>query len=341
MIRGFLFLLTGLLTIAAGCSGSGIEPLSLEDQPDPFARDAFNFLVMGDWGRDGLFGQDDVARQMGITADTINSQFVISLGDNFYPDGVKSIEDLQWSRSYETIYTAPALYNPWYVVLGNHDWQGNVDAQLLYDAVSDRWTIPSRYYSEEFAIGDSTTALFVFLDTTPLADPDRGNIYPQSDRWDQSRQLHWADTTLANSEAQWKLVFGHHPIYMASSRYEDNVHLINNLLPILERHDVQAYFAGHDHNLQHLRHGEDSINYFVSGAGSLTRGINEDDEDALFLLRSAGFMAVSLNEAEMYVKVIDEDGELYYFVNIPREQPLSAPTEEPITPTPADTLQGQ
>ncbi|MDX1440490.1 MAG: tartrate-resistant acid phosphatase type 5 family protein, partial [Rubricoccaceae bacterium] len=299
VIRGFFFFLIGLLTIAAGCSGSRPHAISPEDAPDPFSREAFNFMVMGDWGRNGLFDQDDVARQMGVTGDSISSRFVISTGDNFYPDGVESIEDLQWARSYETIYTAPVLHRPWYVVLGNHDWQGNVDAQLLYHAISDRWTMPSRYYSAEFPISDSTRALFLFLDTTELADAERARLYPQSDRWDQSRQLHWADSTLGASTAQWKIVIGHHPIYMASSRYEDNPHLIANLLPILERHGVQAYFAGHDHNLQHLRREGSPIHYFISGAGSLTRGVDRDDPDALFLLQSAGFMAVSMTDEVM------------------------------------------
>lgn len=329
MLRGLLFFLTCLLTVAAGCSGSLPDVIEEEDAPAPFARDAFNFMVVGDWGRGGLFHQDDVARQMGVTGDSINSRFVISTGDNFYTDGVESIEDLQWARSYETIYTAPVLFKPWYVVLGNHDWQGNIDAQILYGAISERWTMPERYYAQEFNVSDSTQALFLFMDTTPLGDPDRPGLYPQSDRWDQSRQLHWADSTLAASDAEWKIVVGHHPIYMASARYEDNQHLIANLLPILEEHGVHAYFAGHDHNLQHLRREGSPLEHFISGGGSLTRGLDEDDPDAVFLLKSAGFMAVSMTDDEMYVEIIDERGRLYYFTNVPRVRPDETITDEP------------
>lgn len=44
---------------------------------------------MGDFGRYGQFYQKEVASQMG-TAATLDSKFVITVGDNFYPNGVRS-----------------------------------------------------------------------------------------------------------------------------------------------------------------------------------------------------------------------------------------------------------
>jgi len=36
----------------------------------------------------------------------------------------------------------------------------------------------------------------------------------------------------------------------------------------MERHDVDVYICGHDHNLQHLRHvSGDGLDFVVSGAG--------------------------------------------------------------------------
>src|SRR5436190_9727127 len=51
---------------------------------------ALNFIVMGDWGRNGADHQKEVAVQMGKTATEIISEFTISTGDNFYPSGVIS-----------------------------------------------------------------------------------------------------------------------------------------------------------------------------------------------------------------------------------------------------------
>lgn len=41
------------------------------------------------------------------------------------------------------------------------------------------------------------------------------------------------------------------------------------MVPSLAAHGVQAYFAGHVHNLQHSV-GADGVNYFVSGAGAFS-----------------------------------------------------------------------
>jgi hypothetical protein len=315
-MRRLALVLLALLTVSAGCL-SQPEGLTEAEQPAPFSPEALNFLVVGDWGRNGFFNQREVGQQMGRTGEAIGSQFVISTGDNFYSSGVTGTTDPKWQRSFEDIYTAPALQEPWYVVLGNHDWQGDVEAQVAYTRMSDRWTMPAFYFSVEEAVDDTTRALFVFLDTTPLADVDRPYLYPMSALWDRSTQLRWLDSTLAASTAQWKVVVGHHPVYVASSKYEDNPYLLSDLKPIMERHGVQVYFAGHDHNLQHLRPEDSPVHYFISGAGSLTRAVDAEDPDALFALRVPGFMAVSLTPAQMFVQAIDEHGHIFYFANVP------------------------
>ena len=64
-----------------------------------------NFLVVGDWGRDGDFHQRDVAAQMGRVANDTHAAFVISTGDNFYDNGVTSIALARSGcRSFERVY---------------------------------------------------------------------------------------------------------------------------------------------------------------------------------------------------------------------------------------------
>ena len=322
--------LTLLLLVAAlgACSapqppeaiGSRLDAFLDTGGPAPFDTSAFNFLVIGDWGRNGFFNQSDVARGMGAVGEQIGSRFTVSTGDNFYVSGVGSVDDAKWRRSYEAIYTAASLQSRWYSVLGNHDWQGDYQAQIDYTATSDRWYLPERYYAETLAVNDTTDVLMVFLDTTPLVEPDenRGK-YNDTDVWDAERQIEWLDTTLAASDATWKLVFGHHPIYVGSTSYVDNPTLIDLLVPVLEARGVQAYVCGHDHNLQHHRTADGNVDYFISGAGSMTRGVVETP-NTLFALRTPGFMAFSLARNQLFVHAHDEDGEVVYATTVPRRR---------------------
>ena len=82
---------------------------------------------------------------MGIACGQANAAFVISVGDNFYENGVASLQDPHWQQSFEHVYAAKSLQVPWYVVLGNHDYRGNVDAQLDYGKTHPRWNMPARY----------------------------------------------------------------------------------------------------------------------------------------------------------------------------------------------------
>ena len=59
----------------------------------PPVEDSVSFLVIGDWGMNGIPVQKKVATQMVKYAGLFNVQFVIATGDNFYPSGVSSIHD--------------------------------------------------------------------------------------------------------------------------------------------------------------------------------------------------------------------------------------------------------
>jgi hypothetical protein len=89
-----------------------------------------NFLVVGDWGRNGLYNQSLVAEQMGNVGAQLNVSFIISTGDNFYENGLTGPDDEQFSTSFSNIYTQKSLQTTWYSVLGNHDYHGNVSAQV-------------------------------------------------------------------------------------------------------------------------------------------------------------------------------------------------------------------
>jgi tartrate-resistant acid phosphatase type 5 len=57
---------------------------------------------------------------MDRVATSLNSQFVVALGDNFYSEGVTDENSIRFEKTFESIYTADSLQTPWYVIAGNH-----------------------------------------------------------------------------------------------------------------------------------------------------------------------------------------------------------------------------
>jgi acid phosphatase len=291
-----------------------------------FAADAkaaaLNFLVFGDWGRNGEKDQENVAAQMAITAKLEDAKFIISVGDNFYENGVASVDDPHWQSSFEKVYRAPSLQVPWHAALGNHDYHGNCDAQIEYNKVSPRWNMPARYYVRSEKIDGATTVDFFQLDTTPMVksyylatNPERtrANVITQ----DVPKQLAWFKAALAASKAQWKIVIGHHPIYSGGGIFGhgDTQELIENILPLLQEYQVPVYFNGHDHNLQHLQAG--TVNLFDSGAGSRFRPVFRT-EYTKFADACSGFTAVALQADKMDLQMIDDTGKVLYTTTVPR-----------------------
>jgi tartrate-resistant acid phosphatase type 5 len=286
-----------------------------------FAADAkaggLNFLVFGDWGRNGEQDQMDVAAQMAVAAKDIDAKFIISVGDNFYEDGVSSVNDPQWQSSFEKVYSAPSLQVPWYVALGNHDYHGDCSAQIAYGKTSQRWTMPARYFTRTEQVDAGNSVEFFYLDTTPMANLDdnemkyHGNVISQ----DVPKQVAWFEAALKSSVAPWKIVIGHHPVY-SGGEHGDTPYIIGRILPLLEKYKVQAYFNGHDHDLQHLQAG--AVNLFCSGGGSKPRAAISDTPHTKFGKGCSGFTAVTLQPDKMDVRMIDDRGQLLYTATVPR-----------------------
>ena len=278
-----------------------------------------NFLVFGDWGRQGELDQREVAEQMGIAAQKMSARFVIAAGDNFYEDGVTSTTDDHWHKSFEDVYTAPSLQVPWNAILGNHDYHNNCDAQLAYAKTSSRWRMPARYYKQSYQLDGGVTVDFFYLDTTPMIkayyrldfeEKIHDNVVTQ----DVPKQLAWFKDSLAASTAQWKIVIGHHPIY-SGGEHGDQPEIIENVLPLLQEHNVHAYFNGHDHDLQHLMAGD--INLFCTGAGSSVRP-TKNTEHTKFAKSRSGFTAASLGPEKMDIRMIDYKGKVLYSTSVMR-----------------------
>lgn len=292
---------------------------------------ALTFLAVGDWGREGRNHQNEVAHQMGLAAEQIGARFVISVGDNFYETGVASVDDPAWRKSFEEVYTAPSLQIPWRVALGNHDYEGNSQAQIDYSDRGNRWRLPARWYDFVEQAPDGTEVHFFVVDTSPMIDnyyaDGAQKVKVADQRKNVAVQLAWLDHALTTSRAPWKIVIGHHPIYTgkaeASGRSDDDVEhgyggtaeLVAMLDPILQRHRVALYLNGHDHDLQHVVHN--GSHYVCTGAGSLT------DEQCYFggsdfCSLHSGFVGCAVNRRQLRLVYRDFRGAELHVVDLVR-----------------------
>ncbi|KAK4383717.1 Purple acid phosphatase 3 [Sesamum angolense] len=120
-----IFLILGMLLVH-GCTNAELQRFEHHTKADG----SLTALVIGDWGRKGEYNQSEVAYQMGVTAEKMDVDLIISTGDNFYPGGLSDVNDPAFDKSFTNIYTAPSLQKQWYTVLGNHDYRGDALAQL-------------------------------------------------------------------------------------------------------------------------------------------------------------------------------------------------------------------
>lgn len=290
----------------------GLAGLAMAAGSEADAAAPGTFLAIGDWGREGLQHQTDVARAMALAAEEIGSRFVISTGDNFYPSGVTSVTDRQWKTSFEEIYIGPGLQTPWFVALGNHDYRGSAQAQVDYSLTNDRWKMPDRYFAVTGVESGIPQLDTFYIDTTAMvsswsewiADAGKGRRPPH----DLQKQLGWLDGALARSTAECKIVVGHHPVF-SGGRHGDTPELIQWVQPLLEKHKVQAYINGHDHILQHIRRGR--VDYICSGSGA-SAGMAKSVLGSAFKSSSAGFATFACVGGSLQLGFRDFTGMVLY-----------------------------
>jgi hypothetical protein len=253
----------------------------------PNALTSVKFAVIGDSGR-GTPEQHQVAAQMVRFRERFKFTFVLMVGDNIY-EGPASPED--YRRKFEEPYQVLLQDDvKFFAVLGNHD----DPRQVSYAPFNMKG---QRYYSfvppEDPLTRLTTRVEFFALDSTNF---DAG-------------QLAWLDERLDASNAEWKIVFLHHPLY-TSGRYQTQSRAHRWAIePVLLRHGVQVALSGHEHIYQRseLQQG---ILYFVSGAaGSLRPG---DGVPAPFIARSFDedyhFMLMEIEADALHFQAISRAG---------------------------------
>jgi tartrate-resistant acid phosphatase type 5 len=203
------------------------------------------FAVIGDFGSNQKPEADVAALVKSWQPD-----FVITVGDNNYPNGAASTIDLTIGQYYSDFihpyvgqYGPGAPENHFYPTLGNHDWVAKNAQPYL-----DYFTLPGneRYY--EFTIGP----LGFFALDADSHEPDGVSA--------GSKQAQWLKDRLAASTEPWKIVFFHQAPY-SSALHGSTAYM---QWPFREW-GASVVLSGHDHTYERL--SIDGMTYFVNGLG--------------------------------------------------------------------------
>ena len=149
------------------------------------STDDFHFVVLGDWGgRPAPLYTSPLQVSSAVAlmkyAKLYKPEYVVSIGDHFYFNGIESVQDRRWERTFENVYDSAEMMVPWYPAMGNHDWDklpedtegdrlGNGWAQIEYSAHgTGRWTHPDLFFTTEYTTADGTIVKTMVIDTPTL-----------------------------------------------------------------------------------------------------------------------------------------------------------------------------
>lgn len=247
-------------------------------------------LAFGDFGN-GRPEQFETANAMEREHTSNPFHLGITLGDNFLPDGLDNPLDDRWQTQWEDLYGSLGI--TFYPALGNHDYhrRGSVLASLNYSNYSDSWVMPAPSY--RFRVGD---AEFFALDTNVVTH----------------NQLTWLKDGLTSSDANWKIVYAHHPIY--SSVYTGDTepnNLVDRLLPVLLDAEADAYISGHAHLMEEWEPQGD-LHLFVTGpAGSQARSRSPKD-GSIFSAAEYGYLTLDITSSALVVRFVNQHNEVVH-----------------------------
>ena len=215
------------------------------------------FAVIGDFGM-GNQAESDVANLV----KSWNPDFVITVGDNNYPDGAASTIDRhigydyhQFIKPYTGTYGAGSQdVNRFWPVPGNHDWK-TVNLQPY----RDYFVLPNNEYYYNILIGD----IEFFMIDSDAHEPDKISY--------NSVQGNWMKEKILSSTAKWKIAVFHHAAYSSDSNH-GSVYIMQ--WPF-EDWGINAVLSGHAHTYERILRDDnnngDSLVYFVNGLGGANK----------------------------------------------------------------------
>ncbi|HEY7114359.1 MAG TPA: metallophosphoesterase [Thermoanaerobaculia bacterium] len=259
---------------------------------------AIRVLAFGDYGT-GTGDQKATAAAMRRYHADHPFDFGLTLGDNFYPEGLPSPDHPRWKEQFEDLYGPMGIEI--FACLGNHD-EYDPDtpaAEILRSPRSASWRMPAQFYT--YTAGP---AQFFAIDCNDMSEI----------------QQRWLRDALDASRAPWKVVYGHFPPYIASAEYENGEfkEFSRLIMPIL-RGRADVYFAGHHHSLEHVQ-DVDGVHLFISaGGGAGLYDVDDKSPRSAFAESKNGFAVMEIAAETLGVRFIDKDSRELYETNFSKQ----------------------
>ena len=257
--------------------------------------DEIRFAVIGDYGKDN----SAEARVASLVAGW-NPDFVITTGDNNYPDGeLGTIDETvgqyygQYIGDYQGSYGAGSSTNRFWPTLGNHDWRAiNCIGRTCGGAHFDYFNLPNneRYYDVDHGL------VHLFAVNSNRSEPDG--------RKEDSVQAEWLREQLSQSDACFRVVYFHHAAF--SSGKHGSVEAMQ--WPFADW-GADAVFAGHDHLYERL--DVSGMPYFVNGAGGA--GLYDFSNEGNLPPEATSMVRYNLDHGAMLVAATSTDITYQFF----------------------------
>jgi tartrate-resistant acid phosphatase type 5 len=283
---------------------------------------ASHWLMVGDWGYEKIEAQKSVSAAMQHYAQEhrLKTDALMMLGDNWYGDLIGGVDSSRWQTQFEEMYPKSVFDCPAYAVLGNHDYQrmpeSKVQAELEYaKRPGTRWKMPARWYSFQFPSAKPLVTVLA-LDSNmphPTGDKSKGVNFTLTPE-EQAEQLQWLNAELEKPRSTpYLIIMGHHPVY-SNGPHGDHKVLIADWEPLFRKHNVHMYFAGHDHDMQHLEFEDHPTSFVLSGGGGAdlyTLKIDEAQRGP-YAQKVYGFSHLEITPEWLTLRHIDSEGRLIH-----------------------------
>jgi hypothetical protein len=264
-----------------------------------------NLLSMGDWGNNGP-KQARVAEALTKHVRSSDRKFdaMLTAGDNFYVK-FTGVDDPKWRSMFEEMYPQSVIDFPFYIALGNHDYEKNdqgrpkweIEREYAQVNPNSRWKMPSRWYRLEFPKEEPLVTALMLDSDQPLLGESVWN-----------EQLEWLKTELARPrKSKWLIVVAHHPLF-SNGNHGDNGVLQRTWGPLMQEAGVDLYICGHDHDLQHLQLKDWKPTFMLVGGGGATTRPMAGDLRGPFSKAAHGFADLQFTPNLITVKFIDVEG---------------------------------
>jgi hypothetical protein len=244
----------------------------------------FRYVAIGDSGA-GDGNQRAVGEAMADYRAQNPYDLVTMCGDNIYDNGEMERIGVAFEEPYEKLLAQDVTFR---ACLGNHDVR---TADGVPQVKYDKFNMDDRYYT--YRIGKGMQ--FFVLETNSGVD------------W--KKQLTWLQQELEQSQAKYKIVYGHHPIY-SSGHYGTDAGMIKRLSGIFKQYGVQLYMNGHEHHYERSAPIEGTI-YLVTGhGGAHLRRVGKSDFTE-FAVSRHGFSTIEIRQNSLTIQGIDKKGQVF------------------------------